>query len=51
MQQQPESGDISHDFRNAVNWLYLLANAHAASRCSFVTVSGRTPPASVACSL
>ncbi len=36
MQQQPESGDFSHDFRNAVNWLYLLANAHATCLTMFI---------------
>ncbi len=36
MQQQPESGDISRDFRNTVNWLYLLANAHATCITMFI---------------
>lgn len=36
MPQQPEPNGFDHDFRNAVNWLYLLANAHAACLTMFI---------------
>jgi len=36
MPQQPEPSGFDHDFRNAVNWLYLLANAHATCLTMFI---------------
>ncbi len=36
MPQQPEQGGFEHDFRNGVNWLYLLANAHAICITMFI---------------
>ena len=36
MSQQPEPSGFDHDFRNSVNWLYLLANAHATCITMFI---------------
>ena len=42
MPQQPEPNGFDHDFRNAVNWLYLLANAHTTCITMFIRHSPNT---------